>query len=119
MFPPSAWPNSARPPGADGVHDRANVVHPLLERGQTVGRDGVGEPGPPLVEQDEPGERPEPLEEPGEPRLLPHEFDVGDEPGDVDEVEGSIADDLVRDAHFTATQCGITFSPGPGSGSTT
>ena len=37
----------------DGVHDRTNVVHPLLERGQFALGHAVGHPGPALVEEDQ------------------------------------------------------------------
>ena len=55
---PSARPRrrrSRRALGADGVHHRAHVVHPLLERRDPV--HPVRQPGAALVEQDQPPDR--------------------------------------------------------------
>ncbi len=61
MSPPSDEPKSAARSHAGRVHDRAHVVHALLERRQPVERHGIGESGAALVEQDEAGEGGEPF----------------------------------------------------------
>src|SRR5215210_40764 len=89
--------------GADRVHDGANVVHPLLERRQLIVGDVVGEAGAALVEQDQARERREPPEEARQLRLLPHELDVRDPAGNVDEIERPLAHDLVGDVDVAAS----------------
>ena len=86
--------------GAGGVHHGADVVHARVEVGQADG--AVGEPGPALVEADQPRERAEPLEDPRAPRMLPVDLEVREEPGHEDEVERPVARDLVRDADVAA-----------------
>ena len=86
--------------GADGVHDRADVVHPRLEVVDSAV--AVGEPRASLVEADEPRERRQPLEEGGVARLFPVELEVTGEPGHEDEVERPVARHLVRDGDVAA-----------------
>jgi phage terminase large subunit-like protein len=83
--------------GADAVHHGADVVHPLFQRRQLVGRDGIGHPGAALVEQDQARERGETLEAGGEVGQFPGELDVRDPAGHVDQVYWAVADDLVGD----------------------
>ena len=88
-------PEQGRPLGPGGVHDRPDVVDPLLE-GRHLG-DRVGQPGAALVEEDQARERAEPLEEASERRRLPLELEVGGEAEDEDQVDRPVADDLVGD----------------------
>ncbi len=88
-------PEQGRPLGPGGVHDRPDVVDPLLER-RHLG-DGVGQPGAALVEDDQARERAEPLEEASERRRLPLELEVGGEAEHEDQVDRPVADDLVGD----------------------
>ncbi len=85
---------------ADGVHDRAHVVHPRLEVGQSDGT--VGEAGPALVEADQPGEGAKPLEQPRRRRVEPVGVEMRDESRDEHEVERPSAGHLVGDVHITA-----------------
>jgi hypothetical protein len=99
-------PEERRRLAPDGVHDRSHVVHPRLEvREPHV---SVGQPGPALVEADEPGERPEPPQHVGIGRVLPVDLEMREEPGDEDEVErGDVfreAGDLVCDVHLSASR---------------
>jgi hypothetical protein len=59
-------------------------------------------PGRALVEDDQPRERREAGEEVGKVRLLPGDLDVRDEPGNQDEIDRAIADDLRGDADVAA-----------------
>jgi hypothetical protein len=90
--------------GPRRVHHCPDVVHPLLERRQTVERDGVGHARAALVEQDQPGERCESIEEPREARLLPDVLDVRDPTMDEYEVLRSIADNLISDVQLAAAR---------------
>jgi hypothetical protein len=81
----------------DRVEHGSHVVHPLLERRQAIRRNGVGETGAALVEQDQPGEAREALEDVGVRRLVPHQVDVRDPARYVDQVERPFAHDLVGD----------------------
>src|SRR5205085_3605513 len=58
--------------------------------------------GAALVERDDPAERGEPLEEPARERILPHHVDVRDPPGDEDEIERTVAEDLIGDVDVAA-----------------
>jgi hypothetical protein len=88
-------PEQSRALGARGVHDRPDVVDPLLERGRLG--DGVGEPGPALVEEDQARESAEALEEASEWKRVPLKLEVGGEPEDEDDVDRPLAYDLVGD----------------------
>ena len=70
--------------GAGGVHHGQHVVHPGLQVRDA--RRSVGHAGAPLVEPDQPAHRAEPLEEQRVVRVLPVQLQVGDEPGDEDDV---------------------------------
>ena len=84
----------------DRVEDRAYVIHPGLKRGYA--RHAVREAGTALVEQDQAAERCEPPVERRQPRLLPAVLDVRDESGNEDEVERTVARDLIGDVDLTA-----------------
>ena len=87
---------------ADRVHNRAQIVHALLEGRQICDRDGIREPGAPLVEQDQPRERGEPFEKPPRVGSFPHLFDVRGEPRNVHEVDRALPDHLKGDVHVAA-----------------
>ena len=73
-------------------------------RCSSVGRPptAIGEPGPALVEEDQPREGREPAEEARVARLLPRQLEVGDPARDKDEVERAVADDLIGDVDVAA-----------------
>jgi len=97
-------PEQRRAFRADGVHHRADVVHPLFERWQLIERHRVREPRSSLVEDDQPRERRESLQEARVIGLVPHELDIRDPARHVHEVERSLADHLVRDADVAAAR---------------
>ena len=81
--------------GARSVHDRTDVVHPRLERGNAG--DPVGETRPPLVEHEQPPVLGEAEDVPDEQWVLPRREHVSREPSDEHQVDRSLADHLVRD----------------------
>src|SRR5215211_4170003 len=83
--------------GADRVHDRADVVHALLERPE---RGGVREAHPALVEEDEAGEAGKPLHEASVARLFPVGLEVRQPAHDEDEVDVARPEHLVGDVHL-------------------
>jgi hypothetical protein len=87
---------------SDRVQHCSHVVYPFLERRELLVRHAVGEAGAAFVEEDEPREGGEPLEEVRHGRVVPHELDVRDPTGHVDEVARSLADDLVGNVHVAA-----------------
>ena len=89
-----------RPIASDGVHHRADVVHPLLEARCTY--DAVRETVAALVEHDDACERREALEELGIAGQFVKELDVGDDPGNEDEITRAVTDHLVSHADLAA-----------------
>src|SRR5437667_937302 len=87
---------------AGRIHHRTHVVHAFFQRWQLVDRNSIGEPGPPLVEEDQPAERGEALEETREVGIFPGVFDVRDKAQYENEIEGGVSYDLVRNAVVTA-----------------
>ena len=83
------------PLAADGVQDRADVVHPLLERRRAG--DAVGHAHPALVEEDQARELGQALAVAPELRQLPADLEVREATLGVDEVDGPVADDAVGD----------------------
>ena len=88
--------------GSDGVHDRADVVHPNLER--RVGGHGVGHACPALVENDQSGKRGDALEEGAQERNGPRKLDVRGRAGNEDDVERPVAGDTVGDVDVAAAR---------------
>ncbi len=86
---------------ADVVHDGAHVVHAGLERREVVGLDPVGEPDPPLVEEDQARERREPLVETLDRLDLRGGVEALHPAVDEDDVERPLAHDLVGDVDVT------------------
>ena len=86
----------------DRVHDRADVVHPLLQDRQLVHGHPVGEPGAALVEDDQPCERREPPAKGRLERIVPGELDVRGPARHEHEVDGPVADHLVGDVDVAA-----------------
>ena len=86
---------------ADSIHDSSNVVHPLLERGNT--NVPVRHPGAPLVEDDQSAELGQALREVGPGWVGQLELKVAVDSGHPNDVDGTVADDLVSEAHFTAS----------------
>jgi len=96
MFPPSER--------ADRLEHGSDVVHPLLESRELVVGHTVGESRAALVEEDETREGGEALEEVRHRRLLPHQLDVRDPAGHVDEVARPLARHLVGDVEVAASR---------------
>ncbi len=90
------------PVAADRVHDRANVVHAHLERGGA--RDAVRHAHTPLVEQDQTCELREALAVSAELRQLPVDLEMRVGALHVDEVDGPVPDDAVRDVDVAAAR---------------
>ena len=67
-----------------------------LQVGETVERNGIGEPGSAPVEVDQSPDGAQPPEEPSEIGELPHGFDVMHPRVDEEKVGLSVADDLER-----------------------
>ena len=84
------------------VEHRADVVHPDFERRRCVHRDGIGQPGPALVEQDQATRRCQAAQEHGQVRLFPVEFDVREEPRHEHEIHRPLARGLVGDVDRAA-----------------
>ena len=87
---------------SDRIHDRPNVVHSLLEGGRT--RHAVRHAHSALVEEDQACELTQPLAVAPELRKLPVHLEVRHGALDVDEVDGSVADDAVRDVDVAAAR---------------
>ena len=84
----------------DGIHDRANVVHPRLEIRNTT--DPIGNPGSALVENDQAAERRESLVEALERRLLPAKLEIRDRARREDQIERPISHNLIGDRNVAA-----------------
>ena len=85
--------------GPRGVHDRPDVVHPLLEGAPG---DAIGKAHPALVERDHARERSESLVEPPVRGLLPHRREVRQGSRDEHDVARPFPVDEVRHVHITA-----------------
>lgn len=90
------------PLAADGVHDRSDVVHPLLE-GHRL-RDAVGHAHSPLIEHNEARELGQPLAVAPVGGQLPVDLEVGVGTLDVDEVDRPLADHAVGDVDVAAAR---------------
>lgn len=86
------------------VQDRPGVVHSAFERWQLVIRDTIREPGSTPVEDDETEGGCQPAEEPRDRGLLPVQVEMGDPAGDVQQIEGAVAQDLVGDVDGAASR---------------
>src|SRR5262249_35393432 len=87
-------------PPADRLQDGTDVIDALLQ-----GRDGrrpVGQPRSTPVEANEPAERAHPLEQPHPVGTLPGEVEMQNRSGRPEEVQRTIADDLVGDVDVAA-----------------
>ena len=80
-----------------GIHDHAQVVHALLERGRF--RDAIREPDAPLLDLRDAREAREPIEDPAAERRLPHQLEVRGEPGRDHDVDRPAAAPAVGDVH--------------------
>ncbi len=83
----------------DRVEDGAHIVGTGLDVRQGIGPDAVGESGAALVEADEPTRRRQTPQEVHHERVFPHGLDVRHPPGHVDEIELTLTDRVVSDAH--------------------
>ena len=84
------------------VHDDADVVEPLLERGHLVRRDGIGNARSALIKRDQSPERAEARKEFRKRRSVPLRLDRMPELRDEDEIGLAFTDDLVRDVDIAA-----------------
>ena len=102
-----------RPFEPDRVHDHADVVHPILDRAGA--QRTVRQAGAALVEDHHSGELGQAIERRAGEQVVPVQLHVRHEPGHVDEVDGSIADDLVRNAQVAVLRelrLGFLVHPG-------
>ncbi len=88
-------------PTTSSIHDGSDVVHPLLERGNA--NVPVGHPGAPFVKEDQSAERCQALHELRKAGIGQLELEVAVDSRHPDHVDGSVADDLVGDAHLAAS----------------
>ena len=88
--------------GVRGIQHGADVVGALLEGGWPLVRHPIRQARPALVEQDEPREGREAFVEACDRWILPAKLHVADPAGREEQVEGTVADDLVRDVQSAA-----------------
>ena len=89
-----------RAPRPNGVQDRPDVAHPLLEAGKRPIACPIGEARAPLIEEDEAGEGRQAREEPCVRGLVPVQLDVRDPARHVDEIRRTGPHHLIRDMGF-------------------
>ena len=85
---------------SDGVHDGLDLGRSIIQRANF--RDRVRQPDPSLVEQEDATERGELLEERLELRHGPEQLDVADHRPNEDELDGPVAEYLIREAKIAA-----------------
>ena len=101
-----------RPAGAGRVHHRPYIVDPRL---QVTHSDRVGRSGAALVEDDQSAERRQPLEVAGTRWVVPDQIDMRNRAWDVDDVEGTLSQDLVRDVDIATPRVpGLRYLHAPG-----
>jgi hypothetical protein len=84
----------------DRIHHRADVVHPFLQRRQVL--DGVRQPDPAHVEEDQAPVAGKPAQEPLGLGVLPHQLDVTRPVERHHDIDGAIPNDLVGDLEVPA-----------------
>ena len=89
-----------RPLRADIVHDRADVVHPFLERSDAVG--SIGEALASLVERDDAGERRKTAQKARVSNHFMHELDMRNEARNHDDVDRPVPHHLISDVDVAA-----------------
>jgi hypothetical protein len=82
------------------VHHGTDIVHARLEVRQP--NVAVRQPGATLVEPDQSGEGPEPVVQPRGRGELPVDLEMREEAMDQDEIERTVARDLIGDVDVTA-----------------
>jgi hypothetical protein len=97
---PSLIPKTAAFPNPNGVHDGLDLGRSLFE--QTNFRDGVRQPDPSLIEQEDPTERGELLKEGLELGQGPEQLDVADHRPNEDKLDRPVAEHLIRQAQIAA-----------------
>ena len=98
---------------AHRVEHCAHIVHALFQRRHL--QDGIGEPGTPFVEQDEPRHPRQALEKAREGGLAPGILEVADPAHDENQVDWSVAKHLVGDVDVAAS-CVLHANAGGGFG---
>ena len=89
-----SWPlNNTAWVGSHRVHDRADVVHPGLERGHAG--DTIGQPGPSLVQHEQPSVLGQSRDVTDKERVLPRREHVSREPAREHQIDRPVADGLV------------------------
>ena len=86
--------------GADRIHDRADVIHPRLQRGRFA--DAVGQSGAPLVQHQHARELGHVDHVAVEERLVPRREDIADHAAEPHDIDRPVADDLVGDRDVAA-----------------
>ena len=100
------------------VHDRPQVVHPGVEGWQRLDSDGIGEAHAATVEQDQPAERRQAPPKVGQRGHIPLTIHVAEPHVRQDDVNGPLAEHLVRDVNVAGTRVagfrghGCRISPG-------
>src|SRR5271163_1155184 len=89
-----------RAPRTDFLHDRTNVVQPLLEGGNAVG--SIGQALASLVERDHAGERRKTAQKAGISKHFMRELDMRNEAWDQDDVDGPVPHCLIGDINVAA-----------------
>ncbi len=87
-------------PKPTAFHHGLDLSRSIIQRANL--RDRVRQPDPGLVEQDDATERGEPLHECLEFGHGPQQLDVADERPRVDEIDGPVAEYLIRQAEIAA-----------------
>ena len=90
--------------GSRSVHDGANVVHTRLDGRKVMERHLIRQPGPALVEQDQPRERRDVSQHPSERRVLPRHLEVGDPAGHVHDVDRPLTQHLIGNADIAGVR---------------
>lgn len=87
---------------ADRIHHRAQVIHARFQRREMVCIDAITQAGPALVEHDQARERGEPGHQMAEAGIFPVRIEIGNESGNENQIERSVADDLIGNADVAA-----------------
>src|SRR5437867_3156516 len=103
MGPPSATPRSAARWEPTASMTARTSSFPLFQRGDRGQGHRIGDARASLVETEQPAERPETAQEAGPRRLLPHAIDAGKPAWEQDEVEGTVANNLIAHVSFFAS----------------
>ncbi len=99
-LPALRQPEQRCPFRPSGVHDRAQVLHPVLERRRPLNRIRHAEAA--AIEEDQSAEGGQPTKAVRNGGILPRHLDMRDIPEDRDQVERTIAHDLIGDVEVVS-----------------